>query len=723
MRYLLRLALLTPMVVWIAGQASAQEASDVAQVGEVVVTARKRVETVQSVPATVQVADEAQIEKAGVVALRDLSMVSPGLNISNAPSPNQFAVTIRGLGSKPGNPSFDSSVSLFVDGVHTPRAREFASSLFDISGLETVRGTQAALLGKNTSLGALNLITKKPGLSFGGDIRYQHEFELNSDRVEGGLDIPFSESFRLRVAGLYGDEGGAVKNLIDGTRGSEVLTRAGRIVAEWDATDAVEVTAMIQAEKNRARGANAEFVSATPVPALLAARAGFPNVFEANLDYRTAIFSPSIGGAGRADSRSRRGALTVNWAVGDHTVTLQTGFTGSKTSSIGNIGFLPGDYGIQAVDDKSRQVTQEVRLVSPAGERLEYIVGALYLDGSYLNYTRQGFDFPPAAPGAPAVGGLSTTIFDQNNQAWSVFGQANYRITDPLQVTVGLRYTKEDKDVDLQRVVLRPGIYSLVVNPPYAPFSLSRSEDNVDASVGVNYQVASDVLIYASWGRGTKAGGFAQAASLLDRSGYEPEVAETVEAGFKARFDDRRWTVNAAVFRTEVEDFQLVTFTGTNFDVRNTDLRSTGLETQIIWAPIRGASVFWNNTYAETRDTRNGGPASFAPLWSGAAGGAYRWEILPGLEASFDLNVEYRSSQTSQDVGVVVPRLKASTRWNASFGIAHLQQGWDLRLIGKNLNDEHILGFVFPAPLLPPGNAVGLPLNPRTVMLQLGYRF
>lgn len=721
-----RLALLTPFAICLATSATAQERAAPAagsDTGEVVVTARKRAENVQTVPATVQVADEAVIAKAGVTSFADIRQVAPGVNISNAPSNGQFAVTIRGLGSKPGNPSFDSSVSLFVDGVYLPRAREFSNAMFDIGGLETVRGTQAALLGKNTSLGALNLIPKKPGTTFGGDLRYSHEFELGSDRVEGGVNIPVSDDLRVRVSGLYNDETGAIHNSIDGSDGPNTKARAGRIVAVWAPPGAFDASLIYQNSKSTSSGANAEFVAANAIPGTLATAAGYPGVFEANQDYRTAIYSSVLGGAAFGRQSGQLGELKLNWKLGGHTLTAQTGFTESTAKSQANVSYLPGNYLLQGINDKSKQFTEEVRLASPTGGRLEYIVGAFYLDGRYLNYTTTTANYPQLAPTAPKVAGSGITDFDQADHAYSVFGQANYRLVDAVKLTVGLRYTNEKKDVNLARQTLVPGLYSTVILPPYAPFSLSESEDNVDGSVGLSYQFRPNILLYTSWGQGTKAGGFAQAASALDKSRYSPEKAQTTEAGFKSQFLGGHVTVNGAAFYTTVKDFQLVAFNGVTFNVSNTDLKSYGFESEVDWRPMPGLTLFSNNTYADTTDTRTGSDTSFAPRWQGSVGGAYSWLLPHDLRASIDANLEYRSSELSQDQGVAVPQLHSSTRLNASIGIGDPVHGWELRLIGKNLNDEHVLSFDFPAPSIGAGNAVGIPFPPRTVMLQLSLKY
>ena len=183
----------TPQAGEAAAAARPAQTNASTQVEEVVVTARKKVENVQSVPATVMVVDGAKLAAAAITSFTDLPKVAPTINTSVSPDSNQFASTMRGLGSEPGNPSFDSSVATYVDNAFLARDREFGTSMFDMSSLETISGTQTALLGKNSSLGAINLVTTKPGDDFSFNARYQHEFELDFKPGRRGCGSPSFE--------------------------------------------------------------------------------------------------------------------------------------------------------------------------------------------------------------------------------------------------------------------------------------------------------------------------------------------------------------------------------------------------------------------------------------------------------------------------------------------------------------------------------------------------
>ncbi len=693
--------------------------------GEVVVTARKRTENVQAIPETVQVVGQTQLQRSGLANLPDLPAVAPGVNIAQSPDPDQFAVTIRGLGSEPGNPSFDSSVSLFVDGVFTPRGRDFQDALFDVSNIEIIRGTNSALLGKNTSLGALDLVTNKPGHDFGLNLRAQHEFEYDSSLVEGAVDLPVNDKLAFRVSGKYDKEGGFVHNIIDNTDGLEVESRAGRIVGVWNPTSSVDVTGLFQAESRISANSNLVFSSVNgALPNTLAALSGHPVAIQPTPDNsQSADYSSTLGGAGRQKETSTRAAATVNWHLNGFTLTSQTGYDRSNVNANGNVSYLPTNYALQYMVDRYHQFTEELRLASPTGGRLEYIVGAFYLDGRYVNSTTQNLNYPfGPAPGLPDVAGDEDTLFDQKDKAYSAFGQANLELYGPFKMVAGLRYTNETKSVDLARIDEQPGLYSLFIEPPHTPFGQAETENDVDGSVGFNYQVSLDSLLYTSWGQGTKAAAFANSVTDLTKSYIAPEVARTTEIGSKNQFLNRTLTVNGAVFYTRVDDYQLNEFNGVSFTVSNTDLQSFGFESELDWAPVRNVRLFWNNTYADSSDLRVGGDIPFAPRFSGAGGFSLSHDVLNTKRVSLDATVTYRSSETSQQQENLTPRLADSTRLNLSAGFGDPTQGWELRAIANNLNNEHVIGFNFPGTLLPAGNVVGVPDPPRMVYLQLTYR-
>lgn len=697
--------------------------NDSFKIEEVVVTARKRAETVQDVPASVGVVSAEAISAKGAVSLTQLPSVAPGVNMTQSPASNELGVTIRGLGSAPGNSSFDSSVSLFVDGVYAPRNREFAAAMFDIDRIEVIRGTQAALLGKNTSLGAVNVITRRPGARLAGDLRLSREFEIGSNLVAGGVDLPVSDAFKLRLSGQYVDSDGSVKNAVTGKTAVRLQDAAVRAVATWNLSDRLDATVFAQHDRTDNDGTAAEFLKTDGTPELLQALAGSPGTIETKLDRRNAASSPYSGGEQAGQLTSTRYAATLNYRLGDYVLTTVTGYSKMVSRSQDDFDFQAGDYYFGPTDETGKQFTQEVRLTSPAEQPLSYIVGALFLDGSLDIKARRTANYPfGPAPGVNITGAYDTT-FNQDTRAASVFGQGVYKLTDRLRAQAGLRWTSENKDVDLARAIVTPGLLSLMLYPAYAPFSQSHDEKNLDYSAGLQYDLSDRANLYVSYGQGTKGGGFASSVTRLEQAEYAKEVAHTAEIGLKLQGEGRRWIFNVAAFNTKVDDFQLVTFNGAEFNIGNTDLRSRGVEAEAYWYPVPRLRLFANGTYADAKDLRTGQTPPLAPKLVATAGFSFNTPITDGLDLKLDGTVDHRSKRSYQRAPSDSPIGEAFTTLDAGLAIAANDASWELRLIGRNLTNQNALSFSYATPVLPSGNYNGISEQPRTIALQLSLKY
>lgn len=694
--------------------------------GDIVVTARKRSETVQNVPITIQAVSQEALIRTGSTSLLDLARVAPGINITRAPNEAQVGVTLRGLGTNAGVPSFDSSVSLFVDGVYAPRSREFSASMFDVQRIEVISGTQAALLGKNTSLGAVNIVTRKPGKTLAVDARASYEFELGTPVLAGGIDLPISNTLRVRVSGQSERNKGWIKNLATGTRVPRADNDSIRAVAVWEPRDGFDLTATAQHFIGRNRGSAIEFVQTDGVtPQLLAALAGFPGTIEDRLDRVTSLSTPSANAGGDQTERMRvdKYILTGNVSLGEHVLTSITGYSDYAERAHAELDYLPGDYGVQLVNEGGKQFTQELRLVSPTDRRLRYLIGGLYLNGTLDNQTSFIVNYPfEVAPGVPFAGAEETKFF-QRTKTYSAFGQGSYDIIPGLEATVGLRFTNEKKSIDLARDVITPGFFSAVVFPPYPRAQFSRSEDNFDYSAGLSYKVTKDFLVFASYGKGTKGGGFAQSVTRLDQTEYGKETSRTVEAGVKISDPDRHWIFNLSAFTTNVDNFQVVSFTGVQFVVINTNLRSRGFELATYWYPVPEFRLFLNNTFADAKDRGNGNPIPLAPKWTGSGGFNLDTPILSGMHFRVDGSVDWRGKRYYQQNPNTSPPGNSFVTYNLSAAVATADDRYEVRLIGRNLTNANSIAFAFPTPFLPAGNQSATSERSRTIALQLGVRF
>ncbi|MDB5583108.1 MAG: hypothetical protein JWR80_8284 [Bradyrhizobium sp.] len=679
---------------------------------DIIVTATKRTATTQHVPIAIGVISGRAVQNLGVGSLLQIESVAPGVNFAKGPTSTGVAITIRGLGSASGVASFDSSVGLFIDGYYAPREREFSTSMFDVERMEVVRGTQAALLGKNTSLGAVNLITRKPGNTFAVDARANYEFELKSTLLSGGVDIPIGDTLAVRVAGQYDREGGFVKNLL-GADGLESRDTSIRTIAVWKPTSKLTVTGLYQHDMLKLTGEPIEYISLNAAAIALQAGAGFPNTLEANLDRRNEVLLDPNGAVSFENLRVDRGTLTIDLDVGGATATSATSYSAYRDDNVGDFDFTAGRYNVKSEFENGKQFTQELRIVSPNNQTLEYVLGGLFVDNT-LN-----FDGSQAAQ-YPTNVGTFRTFYGQKTKTYSAFGQLTWRVAQGFRLLGGLRYTNETKSGNFERLAVVPGNF-LLTYPAYAPFSLRRTENNIDYSAGAQFDVAPDVMIYGSYGQGTKGGGYAPNVSRLDQSEYLKEVARTAEIGIKSQFRSAGVVFNLSLFDTKVQNFQVVAFTGL-FQVSNANLHSRGVELEASWRATPNLRLYLNGTYAHARDRTTGNPIPLAPDWTGSSGYNFNLPLSGGLKLVSDGSVEYRSKRYYQLNQPNTPPGAAITRFNASIGLAAINDRWEVRLIGRNLTNRNSIAFDFPTPGVGPGSISGISERPRTIALQLSTK-
>lgn len=700
-------------------QASTGDAS------EIVVTALKRANSVQDIAASVDVVGQQKLAASGIATIEELKTIVPSLIIERAPN-NTISATVRGLGSAAGPVSFDQSVSLFVDGVYAPRGAEFLSAMFDIEKVEVVKGTQAAVLGKNTSLGGVLLTTRKPGDVFAADFLARYEFENNSKVMSGGVDLPITDGLALRLATQFQDLGGSMLNRFDGRHARTTDSQAFRATLGWEPSDSIKTTLSYQYEMSKNIGVNAELIRAVgPAYPTLYTLAGAPGLFEVNRDRRYA--SSKAGGPTSTRQPTHRANMTIDWDLGgDYSLTAVSGWSKFKQNRHIDRDYVVGDYFNEQVQVKGKQFSQELRLVSPSADRLNFILGGLFVDNSIDQVLLNTTNYPAGITGPVAVTGAYRGMFSQDTTTFSTFGQANFRLTEQLTLAGGLRYTHEKKKAAVQRTVVTPGLYSLVIDPAFPLTHLRRAENVIDGSVGIEFRPTDRVLLYASWGQGTKGGGFSDTTLPADAE-FRKEVAQTYEAGVKLEAGDRSWRLNVSAFNTDVNDYQNNQFNGQRFIIQNLDLRSRGVEVQAYARPIDGLTFNLNGTYAKARNLDQvpgvGDEVPRAPRLSGQFEVGYETALTGGLNLWLNGDVMHRSSITHQTNPNAVPRGDAFTTYNGRIAVGPENGRWQMALIGRNLTNAYSLAFAFPGSFVPAGNAGGMPEESRTVALQFAFKY
>jgi iron complex outermembrane recepter protein len=684
---------------------------------EVVVTALKRTQSVQDVAATVNVVTGDTLRQQSITSAVALPSVAPGLEVELSPS-NRPVVLIHGLGSNPAVASFDQSVSLFVDGVFEGHGKAYSSPLFDINDVEVIKGTQSALLGKNTSIGAVALTTNKPEFKFGYGIDYTHEFYLNKNIVDGNINVPLSDNFAVRLSGQHDQGDGWIRDDLTGQNSPQTRNDAGRLSLRWLLSDALEWTLSYEHDKLDQQGpvffmAADKLGIATHWAQLL----GDPN-FTVSSDDRTR----QTGRPGQKDAYSAsdadRGTSTITYGLAGYDFTVLTGYYHSNSNVLNNPNALPGSPLTQREREGDESVSQEFRVTSPQIGRLDYVLGALYL------HDRWSHDIDTDIIAPLPITGNSDNHYTQYVDTESLFGQLNYQIIGGLKATAGLRGTVEEKKADFARSILRPGFITAIY-PPLDPSSLSRRERDLDSSFGFEDQLAQNRLVYASYSKGTKSGGFQDTPTTLAGAEYRAEIARTSELGAKLGLGSHGHA-NIALFNTDVHNFQLGNYNGAAFVVDNIDLNSKGVDVDVGWSLVRGLAAGVTGTYADTRNvhpsgapTFYGSTVPFAPRWTGSASLNYSYSLGERYEVTGGASVDLRSHVALViQSNSVVPPSQGYAKANLRLALRMPETGMEIAVIGRNLNNERTTTFGFQTFPSVPGSYIVSTDEPRTIALQ-----
>ena len=728
---------------------------DVAYIEEIIVTARLRAEPLQDVPISVSVISDEWITKNSVRTFEELSYSVPNFTVNETPIDTN--IFIRGIGS-PENQGFEQSVGLFSDGVHWGRARQARAPFFDVERIEVLKGPQGILFGKNTSAGAVSITTAKPTDTPEGRASVYYEPDASELVAEGVLSGPLGDALRGRIAVRSASMDGWMRNTAIGSDepGRDELLVRGTLM--WDVSDVVEMALKYEHGSLDTDGTSMQVSDAGPFAGLFSL---FDPEFEDSLNDQR-----SVGGSGvfiapeKSDTDTRNAVFTINWQLGEYQLTAITGYSAYEYSDVFDADISALSQAQKLIDSDFEQTSQEIRLLSPpAGTGgVDFIVGFYWQDGELDVATRDDIDL--AALSAPA--GTRYYVTNQSNRLWALFGQATWSLTDTLRLTGGLRWADEDKDATRSLVITDLG--TITPNPALEPFfagalgtfphelSGSRSETQLLPSLNLQWDATDSAMLYASYSRGFKGGGFDEQLTSGDRGDweFEEEEVDAYELGFKLTLLERSATLNAAFFRNEYDDLQVSAFDGlAGFVVGNAaEATSQGLEldAQLRISPafrIGGSLALLDAEYdrfananctaqqtAEHEAAGNPPPCLqdlsgreplYSPQWAGNIFGEF-FRDLGGLELSAILEANFSDSFfITQDLDSNLEQ-DSFTKLNFRLALATPDQGWEVALIGKNISDEKTASFGNDVPILN-GAFFKFLDRPRTVAVQGTLRF
>jgi len=697
-------------------------------VGEIVVTAQKRSESAQRIPVSVEAVSGETLAGKVVKDLFQAVTLIPGVVFSRAPD-DGLALTFRGLGTQARPQAFEQSVALFTDGIFMGKGRLYSTSFFDVERMEFIKGTQSTLLGKNASLGAISVITRQPGKDFAVEGRGGYEFENGGYYVDGSVNAPIGDKAAIRLAGHYNDLKGTVRNDLTGHQGPEAKDLGLRATLRAELSESFRVTASYQYANNDQIGSSYQLIG--NVPAFYG---------EGILDGHTSQFTGrTANGETFHRTRSHIGNVKAEFDIGDHTLISQTSYVAYKLKFIDDFDFSRDDSVNFLRDEKYHQFSQEFRLQSPTGGKFEYMAGLFYLSSKWNSVETQAWavpGFPPAGgpPPGQLFNGPFTNRFDQDSKAYSAFAAGTLHFGDAVRLAGGLRYTREEKDVLFGRTNFGPlTVWNTIANPPFDPTPLTHNSSFLDGNVSLQYDIDRDVMAYASFGHGSKSGGFVEtntiaippflqvngkvpAALVAAGSAIKDEKTNTYEIGLKTTLFDRKLRFNVAAFLTDVSNFQDSVFTGgaLGFITFNGPARSKGFEVETAFQVTPSFRLDGGFTYADATGIIQPIDAAGTPVVDGSGnpvlvrfrrsqapkiifnlGANYDAAISVNLKLRLGAGVRHRSSMYNQRQELFPS--KALTTLDLSVGLQSSDDRWGIDLIGKNVTNSISQDFASPS--------------------------
>ncbi len=752
-------ALVTPAAAWAQDTAVEENRG----LDEIVVTAQKRAEGLSDVPISISAVTGETIEAYGQTNLESVSSSIPNLKITQTAIANRIA--IRGIASGD-NKGFEQSVAMFVDGIYYGRDQLSRMPLVDLERIEVLRGPQPTLFGKNAIAGAVNVVSRRPTSDFEGSVSASYEFEHKEARVTGVLSGPVSENIGARVVGYYRDMDGYFFNTRQNRNEPNVREAFVRGILDFKGDSPLSADVKVEYADFKTKGQPREAFGPVGIYSLVFAG---PLFVETNEDY--------VRADGGYQSRNKvfNAVLNANLELGDHTLTSVTGYLDYDVKETIDVDFVnPALLDGTRQSEDYRQLSQELRIASPGNQQFNYIAG-VYYQNTKLGVTDE-VQFNPFFFATPfrALGDTSNDrVYSQKSDLISVFAQGEVSLTDSLRVTLGARFNHESKTGSRALAVNR-GPLSLAATPSIPDAAVigtfralnieahsisgKLSESSFNPMANIQYDITDDLMFYASFARGSKAGGFDIRGNSLPTSTtvatpgafvFGDEQADNFEAGLK--YKTRNLAINISAYHTKYSDLQTNVFDGVlSFNVRNASgAKTQGVEADMRWAvdehfTLSGAIAYLdfeftnfplgqcffqqvpdNGTFCSYSGQRN----ALTPEWSGNINGDFSHEIGGNMELGVNLNADFSSSYIA--AANLDPRTRQGgyVKMGARLSLGHVDKNWTVALVGRNLTNERIMQTAGALPLATTfTGGRGIAYNaiydrPRNIALQFDVKF
>lgn len=725
-----------------------EESADSAGLQEIVVTAQKRSENLQSVPVSVTALTSTQL---GSLKLDDASVLAtqiPNLQVNGIVGEGSPLFSLRGVSMFDYSLSQSSPVASYIDEVYKGNFVLFGVEMYDLERVEVLRGPQGTLYGKNTTGGAINFITHKPGFRTEGYIKAgagnYHRREVEG-AFQAGL-IP--DKLAVRVAMTYTKAHGFVHNILPGHPDLEGIDQYGvRLSLLYQATDSLNF--ILRYSRSMQDPQNYAIIPGRVNPLGI----GLVGAYYPTSD-GTATGTPLSNDQVAQNYTPRRRqdnqavSLTTNWALSDdYAITAISSWDqGALLNPEGTDGAGIDIFKIPYIG-RTHQVAQDIRLTTTGTDALNYIVGAYYQHEAIFNSTENQFynfldyngdgqinyqdcvDSSFNTPGGGYAAGLFVNAscryynsFDQIKNSWALYGDGSYRLSDLFKLHVGVRYnhdTGEQKNAlnQLRGPDETPIANILATDAPvlalpgsagYAQavgqkFSQGFHNSSVTGRAGIDYTPTRDSLLYLSYSRGYRSAAF-NAQFLFTNSDFttvKPETLDSIEAGFKTSWLGNRLQVDGAVFHYQYRNQQIINVypTGQQPLVNLGKSKIDGGELEVVARPVRTFMArlglgFLNSQVQQGQLASgdiSGQKLPNAPSVSGNV--SADWDAWTGAVMGLRLHAD---SSYSAKQYLALPQedaisQKAYSLVNARIALHDSSDRWDVGLWGNNLGNTFYL--------------------------------
>jgi len=714
--------------------------ADEVGVEEVLVTARRREESLKDVPVAVTAVSGERLAATGAVDITTLQQSTPNLTVQVARGSNSTLISfIRGVGQQDPLWGFEPGVGLYIDDVYVARPQAAVLDIFDVQRLEVLRGPQGTLYGRNTIGGAIKYVTAK--------IEGEPEIKLRGNY--GSYDqMDIVASAKARVNDYVGlgltwasfNRDGFGKNLTTGAEHYDKDVTAARATVELTPTDSLffRLSGDIVTDRSNPRHGHREVPGRTATGALIPTATVLDDVYDTR------------AGAGDKNKVEARGvSLLGEWKASD-TLTFKsiTAYRAGETEGVIDFDNEPAALLDIPARYNDHQFTQEFQALY-TGDRVQGVFG-LY----YLNATAAGaFD--------TVVGQANLSIATAgavDTKSYSAFADISYDVTDQLSISLGGRYTHDKKTGQVYRQNFTGIKTPLFGNPTAIPgllrsnFVSSDTYEKFTPRVSVSYEITPDVSTYVSFSQGFKSGGFDMRADAIltpnSVNGFDPEKVDSYEGGLKGYFFDRRLSLNTAVFYSKYKDQQITQQTPVGASIASQVL-NVG-KSHIYGAEVEGQATFTSSLFANfslgytkaefdeyraldltstppvVRDFADSRVFQNTPEWNGSASLTWRHDLGDHGSIAVIPSASYRSSFNMFEIPSILDQdsywlLDASVVWTSA------DDRYTVGLHGKNLGKEEyrIGGYNFPqsAGVLFGNSVTAYYGPPRTVTLSVQAKF